>query len=150
MPATTAFILVGVDHFNDGTITPYDFIELCEENDLLFKMRTCNEQDLAFSGLDITHIKEMIPTKDQLLEDLLVLISIYALGIDIMPNSEEFFIDMNKIPLEKRNKMYVESTNAIKKSRVNIVVSIINASTKLDENKLGKLMELGIKHQILK
>ena len=113
-------------------------------------MRTFNEQDLAFSGLDITHMKEMIPTKDQLLEDLLVLISIYALGIDIMPNSEEFFIDMNKIPLEKRKKMYIESTNAIKKSRVNIVVSIINASTKLDENKLGKLMELGIKHQILK
>ncbi len=57
---------------------------------------------------------------------------------------------MNKIPLEKRNEMYIESTNAIKNSRVNIVVSIINASTKLDENKLGKLMELGIKHQILK
>jgi hypothetical protein len=150
MPATTAFIIVGVDHLNDGTITPYDYIDFCEDSYFSFKMRSLNEQDLVYSGLDFQNQKELIPSLDNIIDDLMLMISVYSLGLQVNGMTDHLFFDIKNISIDERDALYQRSMEITKKSKIKVVISIINSNSSLTEERINRLTNYGIDYNVLK
>ena len=150
MPATTAFIIVGVDHLNDGTITPYDYIDFCEDSYFSFKMRSLNEQDLVYSGLDFQNQKELIPSVDNIIDDLMLMISVYSLGLQVNGMTDNLFFDIKNISIDERDALYQRSMEVTKKSRIKVIISIINSNSSLTEERINRLTNYGIDYKVLK
>ena len=150
MPATTAFIIVGVDHLNDGTITPYDYIDFCEDSYFSFKMRSLNEQDLVYSCLDFQNQKELIPSLDNIFDDLMLMISVYSLGLQVNGMSDNLFFDIKNISIDERTALYQRSMDIIKNSRIKVVISLLNSNSYLSEAKIDQLTNYGIDYKVLR
>ena len=151
MPTTTAFILAGKAHPNDGAINPYHCIQLSEGNAPHFTMRAWVEDDLIYHDLAGDPTRVIVPTLSDTLDDLMLMLIVFAvkdMNSDIFP--ENGVIYMDSFSPEKRYKLYEEVKVLASKTALKLVVSIIDKQTLLSEEKLLRLNEYGVEYQILK
>lgn len=151
MPTTTAFILAGKAHPNDGAINPYHCIQLSEGNAPHFTMRAWVEDDLIYDDLAGDPTRVLVPTLSDPLDDLMLMLTVFAIkdmNSDIFP--ENGVIYMDSFSPEKRHKLYEEVKVLASKTALKLVVSIIDKQTLLSEEKLLRLKEYGVEYQILK
>ena len=151
MPTTTAFILAGKAHANDGAINPYHCIQLSEGNAPHFTMRAWVEDDLIYHDLAKNPTMVLVPTLSDPLDDLMLMIIVFAvkdMNSDIFP--ENGVIYMDSFSPEKRQKLYKEVKVLASKTALKLIVSIIDRQTLLSEEQLLRLKEYGVEYQILK
>jgi hypothetical protein len=150
MATTTAFILAGKAHLNDGGINPYHCIQLTEGNAPCYTMRAWVEDDLIYEGSAGDPTRVMIPTLENPLEDLILMIMVFAVKdmADFRINNEEI-VYMDRINLEKRKMLYAESQKLASKTAMKLVVSIITSDSLLSEEQLAKLDEYSIDYEVL-
>ena len=151
MPTTTAFILAGKAHPNDGAINPYHCIQLSEGNAPSYTMRVWVEDDIIYQDLVADPTRVLIPSLTNPLDDLMLMIIVFAvkdMNSAIFP--ENGVIYMDSFSPEKRKELYEEAKVLASKTALKLVISIIDKQTLLSDDQLLRLKEYGIEYQILK
>ncbi len=149
MPTTTAFILVGKSHPNDGAIIPYHSIQLTEGHAPAYTLRSI-DSDTEASGNKTNNSKVMIPSLDRPIDDLMLMIQMYALGVKLNLNlKNENYIDIEELPKQIRSDLYNEAKEYISKFAIKIVISVIDPSCLISEDALNSLKNYNIEYQIL-
>ena len=151
MSTTTAFILAGKAHPNDGAINPYHCIQLSEGNAPHFTMRAWVEDELIYQDLAKDQTRVLIPTLTDPLDDLILMLMVFAvkdMNSAIFP--ENGVINMDSFSFETRFQLYEEAKVLASKTVLKLVVSIIDKQTLLSEEQLLRLKDYGIEYQILK
>lgn len=151
MPTTTAFILAGKAHPNDGAINPYHCIQLSEGNAPSYTMRVWVEDDIIYQDMVADPTKVLIPSMSNPIDDLMVLIMVFAvkdLSTDLIPSNG--VINMDSLESSVRDKLYKEAKVLASKTALKLVFSIIDRQSLLSNEQLLKLKEYGIEYQILK
>ena len=151
MATTTSFILAGKSHPNDGGINIYHCIQLTEGSAPAYTMRAWVEDELIYPDIANDKTKVMIPTIENALDDLLLMIMVWA----EKDMSEVFFaaderIEMYNIAYADRMQLYSFCKQIAAKAKLKLVVSIIKSQSLLNDNQLAKLAEYGIEFQVLK
>lgn len=150
MPTTTAFILVGKSHPNDGAIIPYHSIQLTEGHAPAYTLRSIDKDNEA-SPSKTNSSKVMIPSLDHPIDDLILMIQMYALGVKLNLNlKNENYIDIEEIPKQIRSDLYNGANEHISKNAIKIVISVIDPSCLLTEDALISLKKYNLEYQILK
>ena len=150
MATTTAFILAGKSHPNDGGINPYHCVQLSEGNTPSFTLRAWVEDEMIYEGIAGGPTVIMIPTLENPLEDLMLMLLTFAVKEmdDFRVNKNEI-IEMYSFSSEERAKLYSQSKKLAAKTAMKLVVSIITSHTLLSEEHLAKLDEYSIEFEIL-
>lgn len=150
MATTTAFILAGKSHPNDGGINPYHCVQLSEGNAPSFTLRAWVEDEMIYEGIAGGPTVVMIPTLENPLDDLMLMLMVFAVKAmdDFRVNKNEI-IEMYSFSTEERAKLYSESKKLAAKTAMKLVFSIITSDTLLSDEQLAKLGEFDIEYQIL-
>jgi len=150
MATTTAFILAGKSHQNDGGINPYHCVQLSEGNAPSFTLRAWVEDEMIYEGIAGGPTVVMIPTLENPLDDLMLMLMVFAVkDMDDFRVNKNEIIEMYSFSTEERAKLYSESKKLAAKTAMKLVVSIITSDTLLAEQQLVKLDEYSIEFEIL-
>lgn len=150
MPTTTAFILVGKSHPNDGAIIPYHYIQLTEGHAPAYILKSIDDYNDGYPN-KTNNSKVMIPSLNHPVDDLILMIQMYALGVKLNLNlKDENYVDIDELPKEIRSELYKGANEYISKMGIKIVISIIDPNSLLSENALKSLKNYNIEFQILK
>ena len=151
MATTTSFILAGKSHPNDGGINIYHCIQLTEGSAPAYTMRAWVEDELIYPDMAQDKTKVMIPTIENALDDLLLMIMVWA--VKDMPEvhfSVNDRIEMYSIAEAERLQLYALSKQLAAKTALKLVINIIDSKCLLNENQLARLVDYGIEYQVLK
>ena len=151
MATTTSFILAGKSHPNDGGINIYHCIQLTEGSAPAYTMRAWVEDELIYPDMAKDKTKVMIPTIENALDDLLLMIMVWA----VKDMSDVYFsvndrIEMYSIADEERFKLYALSKQLAAKTALKLVINLIDSKSLLNENQLAQLADYSIEFQVLK
>jgi hypothetical protein len=150
MATTTAFILAGKAHPNDGGINPYHCVQLSEGNAPSFTLRAWVEDEMIYEGIAGGPTVVMIPTLENPLDDLMLMLMVFAVkDMDDFRVNKDEIIEMYSFSSEERAKLYSESKKLAAKTAMKLVFSIITSDTLLSDEQLAKLGEFDIEYQIL-
>ena len=150
MATTTAFILAGKAHPNDGGINPYHCIQLSEGNAPSYTLRVWVEDDIIYEGIVGGPTVVMIPTLENPLDDLILMLMAFAVkDMDDFRVNKNNIVEMYSFSPEERAKLYSESKILASKTAMKLVVSIITSDSLLSEEQLAKLDEYSIDYEVL-
>lgn len=150
MATTTALILAGKAHPNDGGINPYHCVQLSEGNAPSFTLRAWVEDEMIYEGIAGGPTVVMIPTLENPLDDLMLMLMVFAVkDMDDFRVNKDEIIEMYSFSSEERAKLYSESKKLAAKTAMKLVFSIITSDTLLSDEQLAKLGEFDIEYQIL-
>jgi len=151
MATTTSFILAGRSHPNDGGINTYHCIQLTEGSAPAYTMRAWVEDELIYPEIAKDKTKVMIPTMENAIDDLLLMIMVWAVkdmsNVHFVANDR---IEMYSISDAERLQLYALSKQLAAKTALKLVINIIDSKCLLNENQLAQLADYGIEYQVLK
>jgi len=151
MATTTSFILAGKSHPNDGGINIYHCIQLTEGSAPAYTMRAWVEDELIYPDMAQDKTKVIIPTIENALDDLLLMIMVWAVkDMSDVHFSVNDRIEMYSIPDKERFKLYALSKQLAAKTALKLVINLIDSKSLLNENQLAQLADYGIEFQVLK
>ena len=122
MATTTAIILVGHAHPNDGGINPTHLIQLTENNRPALILRSADGNDEP---------RIMIPTLENMVDDIYLFIATYVLQVvksarPINDPTRESMYDL--YTEEERKALYTETLNALQQTKFKVVFHILHSS----------------------
>ena len=151
MATTTSFILAGKSHPNDGGLNIYHCIQLTEGSAPAYTMRAWVEDELIYPDMAQDKTKVMIPTIENALDDLLLMIMVWAVkDMSDVHFSVNDRIEMYSIPDKERFKLYALSKQLAAKTALKLVINLIDSKSLLNENQLAQLADYRIEFQVLK
>jgi hypothetical protein len=114
-------------------------------------MRAWVEDELIYPEIVNDKTKVMIPTIENALDDLLLMIMVWAVkDISDVSFAANDRIEMYSIADEERFKLYAISKQLAAKTALKLVVNVIDSKSSLNENQLAQLADYGIEYQVLK
>lgn len=122
MATTTAIILVGHAHPNDGGINPTHLIQLTENNRPALILRSADGNDEP---------RLLIPTLENMVDDIYLMIATYVLQVvksdrPIADPTRESMYDL--YTEEERKALYTETLNALQQTKFKVVFHISDGS----------------------
>lgn len=114
-------------------------------------MRAWVEDELIYRDKANDKTKVMIPTIENALDDLLLMIMVWA----VKDMSDVYFsvndrIEMYSIADEERFKLYALSKQLAAKTALKLVINVIDSKSLLNVNQLAQLADYGVEYQVLK
>jgi hypothetical protein len=122
MATTTAIILIGQAHPNDSGINPTHLMQLTENDRPALIL-----QNIGARGGEVV----IIPTLENLLDDIYLTIAVYVLGIVNPPRSLDSFDKKSLYDIfssEERQRLYEETKDALQKNRFKVTFNILEGS----------------------
>ncbi len=151
MATTTSFILAGISHPNDDGINIYHCIQLTEGSAPAYTMRAWVEDELIYPDMAKDKTKVMIPTIENALDDLLLMIMLWAVkDMSDVHFSVNDRIEMYSIADEERFKLYALNKQLAAKTALKLVINLIDSKSLLNENQIAQLADYDIEFQVLK
>ena len=122
MATTTATILVGHAHPNDGGINPTHFIQLTENSRPVLILRSVDGNDEP---------RIMIPTLENMVDDIYLFIATYVLQVvkSARPINDPTRESMYELyTQEERKALYAETLKALQQKKFKVVFHILQGS----------------------